>query len=260
MNRQVMMIAALLAILVVAPAPGAFADGKVGVVLMHGKDSTAKAKSPIGKLANYLDGDFEVEAPDMPWSRSNGINKTLEESFKDIDAIVADLKSDGATKIVVGGHSMGAAAALAYATQRPGLAGVLMIAPGHRPDRQGRKNAAALDKAKALIAAGNPEDDVDIQDINQGRSISRTLDADIAVSWFDPDGLAVMQNAAAKLPEGTPVLFIIGEKDRLRATGESLIFSKLPAHSNSAYTVVPGGHRVTPMKGKSEIADWLRRL
>jgi len=260
MVRKIFAAAAVLMLVIAATVPPASADGKVGVVLMHGKDGVAKPKSPIGKLASFLDGDFEVEAPDMPWSRSNGINKTLEESFADIDDIVARLKSAGATKIVVGGHSMGAAAALAYASQRPGLAGVLMIAPGHRPDRQAGKNAAALEKAKALIAAGKGDADVDITDVNQGNFISRTLDADIALSWFDPDGLAVMQNAARKLPEAIPVLFIIGRKDRLVEIGKRVIFNKLPAHANSAYTVVPGGHRVTPIKGKSQIAAWLRGL
>ncbi len=260
MIKREFIVAALFMIFVIGPTPGAFADGNVGIVLMHGKDSTARPKSAIGKLASFLNNDFKVETPDMPWSRSNGLNKTLEDSFKDIDAAVAKLKSAGATKIVVGGHSMGAAAALAYATQRTGLAGVLMIAPGHRPEKKAGKNAAALEKAKALISAGNPNDHVDIIDSNQGRPIFRSLGADIAVSWFDPEGLVVMQNSAAKLAEGTPVLFIIGEQDRLSSTGKSLIFSKLPTHPNSSYTVVPGGHKATPMKGKSEITAWLRRL
>lgn len=250
----------LVMVVVLCPATEAVAGDKVGVVLMHGKDGTAKQKSPIGKLASYLSSDFEVEAPDMPWSRSNRFNGTLEEAFARIDKAVADLKDDGATKIVVGGHSMGAATALAYATQRPGLAGVLMMAPGHRPDTYEDQNAKALDKARALIAAGTPEEEVDIYDVNQGARISRSLDADVALSWFDPAGLAVMQNAAPKLQPDTPVLFIIGEKDRLHPTGESLIFAKLPAHARSAYTVVPGGHKATPMKGKSEIKDWLNSL
>jgi fermentation-respiration switch protein FrsA (DUF1100 family) len=63
----------------------------------------------------------------------------------------------------------------------------------------------------------------------------------VAISWFDPDGLAVMENAAPKLQPDTPVLFIIGEQDMLHPEGKSLIFEKLPQHPKNAYTVVPGG-------------------
>jgi fermentation-respiration switch protein FrsA (DUF1100 family) len=82
----------------------------------------------------------------------------------------------------------------------------------------------------------------------------------VAISWFDPDGLAVMENAAPKLQPDTPVLFIIGEQDMLHPEGKSLIFEKLPQHPKNAYTVVPGGHKATPTKGKSEIAAWLKGL
>ena len=238
---------------------GAFA-GDVGVILMHGKDGTAKPKSPIGKLAAALEGDFEVVAMTMPWSRDGGWDKTLEEVFADLDAAVADMKSGGKSKIVVGGHSMGAAAALAYATRTDGLAGVIMLAPGHRPDLRADDNADALAKAKQLVAGGQPNDDVEIADRNMGKDISRVLQADVAISWFAPDGLAVMQNAAPKVRPGTPVLFAIGQKDRLLPVGKELIYDAIPANDKSAYVVVPGGHKVTPIKAQSQVVDWLNGL
>jgi pimeloyl-ACP methyl ester carboxylesterase len=260
MMRKFIFVAGVLFAFALGTPPLAQAEGKTGIVLMHGKDGTAKPQSPIGELIEFLKTDFLVDAPDMPWSRSNGLNKTLEESFKDIDLAVERLKSAGASKIVIGGHSMGAAAALAYATQRSDLAGVLMIAAGHRPDLWARKNMSALENARALIASGNPKDRVDINDKDQGKLFTRSVAADVAVSWFDPDGLVVMQNSAGKLKEGTPVLFIIGEDDFLRPTGESLIFNKFPSHPKSAYVVVSGGHKQTPGIGKSEIADWMKKL
>lgn len=260
MVRKLIFVAGVVAAFVLGTPPLAHAEGKTGVVLMHGKDGTAKPQSPIGELIEFLGTNFLVDAPDMPWSRSNGLNKTLEESFKEIDLAVDRLKNAGASKIVVGGHSMGAAAALAYATQRSDLAGVLMIAAGHRPDLWARKNMSALENAKALSSSGSPKDRVDINDKDQGKLFTRSVAADIAVSWFDPDGLVVMQNSAGMLKAGTPVLFIIGEQDFLRPTGESLIFNKFPAHPKSAFVVVSGGHKQTPGIGKSEIADWLNKL
>ena len=238
---------------------GVAADG-VGVVLMHGKDGSAKPGSPIGQLESKLEGDFEVRTLDMPWSKSNGFNKTLEECFAKIDEAVESLKNGGATKMVVGGHSLGAAVALAYATRRPGLAGVLMIAPGHRPDLLASGNEAALSKAKALIGKGDENDEVQIFDINQGREITRSLKAVVAVGFFDPEGLAVMQNAAPKVSPGTPVFWIIGEQDRLHPEGRSLIYDKIPDNPKNAYVVVPGGHKATPVKGAKKIKEWLNSL
>jgi len=132
------------------------AGEKIGVVLMHGKGGTAKARSPVGKLAAKLEGaGFLVAAPDMPWSRSRGFDKSHKDSMKEIDAAVEDLKSDGATRVVVGGHSIGANAALAYGARRDGLAGVLAIAPGHIIEIAGFQDKMDSDykRAREMVAA-----------------------------------------------------------------------------------------------------------
>lgn len=239
---------------------GASADMKTGVILMHGKDGTALPRSPVGRLAEDLQGRFQVETPDMPWQRDNQMSGTLKEAFATLDRLVAELRASGATKIVVGGHSMGAAAALAYASARTGLAGVLMMAPGHRPDVYAAKNTDALEEARALVSSGSPEKKVTVFDINTGKRGMRDVRADAALSWFDPDGPMVMQNSAPRLPAGVPVLFIIGEEDRFHPRGRELVFDRLPPNPKSAYVVVEGGHRATPMKGRREIAAWLNKL
>lgn len=260
MRKHLSWIACTLFMFAVFTNGPVLADGKIGIVLMHGKDGTANAGSIVGKLASKLSSDFIVVTPEMPWSRDNGIDKTLEQSFDVIDSAVAGLRADGADRVVVGGHSMGAATALAYATQRTGLAGVMMIAPGHRPDAWGNKNADAVARAKSLVSAGKADETVDVYDVNQGDGFSRTLRADIALSWFDPDGLIVMQNAAPQLSADMPVLFIVGEKDRFHPKGKRLVFEKLPSNAKSAYVVVEGGHKATPMKGRAEIVSWLNGL
>jgi len=117
------------------------AEEKVGVLLMHGKWGTSLPRSPIGKLAEALESEgYLVAAPDMPWSRDRGYDKTYEESMSEIDEIVKELRNRGATKIVVGGHSIGANAALGYGARREGLAGILAIAPGHIPEVKGYQN------------------------------------------------------------------------------------------------------------------------
>ena len=54
-----------------------YAAERLGVVLMHGKDGTSHPNSPIGKLASYLEENgILVIAPEMPWSRDRGLDKT----------------------------------------------------------------------------------------------------------------------------------------------------------------------------------------
>lgn len=107
------------------------AEGKTGVVLMHGKWGTSLPGSPVGKLASYLRNEgFLVAAPEMPWSRERGLDKPYEDAMSEIDEIVKQLRDQGATRVVVGGHSMGANAAIGYGARREGLAGVMAIAPG----------------------------------------------------------------------------------------------------------------------------------
>jgi dienelactone hydrolase len=54
-----------------------------------------------------------------------------------------------------------------------------------------------------------------------------------------------------------PLLWIIGERDRMYERGEAYAFSKVPANAKNAYVVVKGGHGATPKKGKSEILEWM---
>jgi pimeloyl-ACP methyl ester carboxylesterase len=234
--------------------------GEVGVVLMHGKGGGVKSNSPIGKLAARLKGDFVIAVPEMSWSRSRNFDGTMEEAFEEIKGVIARLKAQGATKIVVGGHSMGANTALAFATRYPGLAGVLMIAPGHRSDAYAQQNKNALDRGNAFAGRGETDGRVEIFDKNQGKIIKRYLKVAIAVSWFDLEGLAVMQNSAPKVRTGTPVYWVIGKKDRLHPKGRDLIYSKTPTHPKSAYVVVSGGHGVAPIRGAGKIASWLGSL
>ena len=242
----------------------AMAGEKIGVVLMHGKNRTAGEKSPIGKLAYALEvADFIVVAPDMPWSRSRGFDKTYAESMAEIDRAVAKLKDKGAAKIVVGGHSLGANAALGYGARREGLAGILAIAPGHTIDGDGFHKLVDFDyrRAKEMVAVGKGDEETGFKDVNQGKKSTKTMKAKVYLSWFDPEGPAPMPKNAANLKPGTPLMWIIGERDRLMMKrGKEYAFARAPAHPNNAYVIVKGGHRDTPEEGAERIIKWLKGL
>ena len=182
----------------------------------------------------------------------------------EIDKYVAELKSKGAKKIVVGGHSVGANAAIGYGARRNGLAGILAIAPGHIPEVRGFQSRMDHDYKRAgkLVDEGKGDKFGHFKDFNQGRSSEVNAKAKDYLSWYDPEGPAVMPKNAANLKPGTALMWVIGEKDAMLrfGRGKNYAFDRAPVHPKSNYIVVRGGHRVTPQKGEDEIIKWLKGL
>ncbi|MCK4743409.1 MAG: alpha/beta fold hydrolase [Sulfuriflexus sp.] len=240
-----------------------YAAEKIGVLLMHGKAGTALPSSPIGGLAESLESNgFIVLAPDMPWSRQRDYDKTFDESMIEINEKVVELKQQGATKIVVGGHSMGANAALGYGARYDGVIGILAIAPGHLPESDRFQNKIDHDwlRAKKMVEAGHGSDINSFNDVNQGRQREKEMRAEVYLSWFKPNGSAVMPVNIANLKSGTALLWIIGERDRMHDRGKDYAFNHAPENIKNSYIVVDGGHKATPENGKVEIIRWLNNL
>ena len=105
-----MITAFALLVLVGAPQNTVSANNGVGVLLMHGKGATAVIFDELVISLKSL--GFIVLAPDMPWHELRIWDKSFDESMVEIDGYVAELKRKGAKKIVVGGQSLGASAAL----------------------------------------------------------------------------------------------------------------------------------------------------
>lgn len=239
------------------------AEDKIGVLLMHGKGGSSSDSSPIGKLIHALeDNGFLVSAPDMPWSRARKYDKSFDESMLEMDEHIAELKKRGATRLVVGGHSMGANAALGYAARRDGLAGVLAIAPGHVVEIDLVQDKLHHDwrRARQMVDAGKGDQLDDFNEINQGAQKKIRMRAEVYLSWFDPEGPAVMPASTGTLRPGTALLWIIGKGDRMFDRGKDYAFNNAPPHPRNAYIVVEGGHKATPRKGESEIIKWLSEL
>ena len=245
-----------------ALAPASAAD-KIGVVLLHGKGGTAKPQSPIGPLIAKLQGSgILVDAPDMPWSRSRFLDKDQPGAMAEIDAAVARLKKRGATKIVVGGQSIGANAAIGYGAQREGLAGIVAIAPGHVPDLPLYQNSLKHDyrRAKEMVDKGQGKAVAAFADNNQRQISQVRVKARVYLSWYDPEGAAAMPLNAAKLKPGTPLMWVIGRDDGLIRLGKAYVYDRAPANPKSLYLEVAGGHRDTPEIAAGQILNWLRTL
>ena len=252
-------------LILAAPVSHAAAD-RLGVVLMHGKRGYSGPKTLIGPLtAAIRDAGILVAAPEMPWSQKRFLDRTFDGIMAEIDAAVAPLRTKGATRIVVGGHSIGGNLGLAYGARRDGLAGVLVIAPGHFPESHGFRKRFGSDvaDAAAMISAGRGDQVTNFNDIQSGVSVPFAMRADIYLDFMDPDGPMTMPANAAALKPGTSLLLIIGEKDhtfRWGRGGRDYIYDHAPDHPKSAYVVVPGGHKATPRIGADAIVAWLLSL
>ena len=234
-----------------------------GVVLMHGKGGQP------GGLLTALAASLEAEGakvimPVMAWSGTRGrptaYDVTYQNSFKAIDAAVAELRRSGVRRVVIAGQSLGANAAIAYAAQKPtGLAGVIALAPGHTPERMRHPDIqAAIARARDLVAKGQGGARETWPDLNVGQSFTVTGTAQAYLSFFDPNGLAVMPRTAARL--SSPLLLVVGRSDPLYRLGRGYIFDQAKPHAKSRYLEINAGHFDTPSQAKDDVVAWLKTL
>jgi esterase/lipase len=233
-------------------------DLSVGVVLLHGKGGFPSHSSLTGLAGKLRDNGFIVTAPEMPYSKSRQYDKRYQDTALEIDNEVADLKKNGAKKIFIAGHSLGANVALYYAT-RTSVDGVIAIAPGHSPEakKMRAKLEADVERARKMIKEGQGNNESRFDDTNQGRMSSVTTTANIYLSWFDPDGQAVMPKNAAALKPGTALLWVIGTRDPLYHADTAYAFDKAPQNPKNKYVVVDSDHMGTPAEAAREIVSWL---
>lgn len=249
----------LLFALIVSSA--AVAADPAGIVLLHGKQGSASTPLFSRLVSALMREGFHVSTPEMPWSRSRIYDQTYEEAMEEIDAAAQELRERGAKKIFIAGHSLGANAALHYAT-RTSVDGVLALAPGHQPEsRFFRRNlGVSVKRAVSMIQAGKGDERASFDDANQGQFSTVQTTARIYLSYMDPEGAAVMPKSAAAIKQGTPFLWVVGTYDGIYELGPSYAFDKAPPHPHSKYVVVTSDHRNTPRDATDEIVAWLKAL
>ena len=237
----------------VAPAAG----DDLGVVLLHGKGGSPSGH--IRELASALQGTGHlVSTPTMPWAQNRIYDASFDEAMREIDREIDSLRQKGAKFVVVAGHSLGANAALGYAASRDSASGIIALAPAHTPELQGfiKRVGQDVSRARALVAAGKGKEKHRFPDVNQGRRLEVAATAEVYLSWFDPDGPAVMPKSAASFKAPTPLLLVVGSGDH----GKDYIFDKAPPHPRSRFVTVPADHFAVPSAAIKEVATWLDSL
>lgn len=241
-----------------AATPALTAQPSIGIVLVHGKWG---APGNLAHLAHACESqEYAVRTPEMPWSGRRLYDAPLSAALREIGDAVEELRKQGAQKVVVGGHSFGANAALAFGAVHPDIDGIMMLAPGHTPERANFRTASAssVERAKEMVAGGKGEEELYFDDLNQGRTRRLRTTASIYLSYFDPAGDAVMPRNAAAMTRPVPLLWVIGRMDPLYAAGQGYVFTRVPPHSKSRYVIVQADHPNTPFVATQEILAWLK--
>ena len=246
----------------ILPPPGAGAAEKIGVLLLHAKaGNTDSIKNLSGELES---AGFLVEMPSStPWSPNRIYDRSYLETLKELDAAVDRLKAAGTTRLVVGGHSIGANVAFGYAANRKGLGGLIILGAGHfiGGNFMGKKLAGDVARASDIIAAGKGKEKADFNDVNQRNLDSREVTAEIYQSWFDPGGPANMRNNASSLPGELPVLWVAGKQDKVASKVlKRLVYNNMAGNPKNRFVIVGGGHKETPDNAVSTVIDWLNEL
>ena len=231
--------------------------GKIGMVLMHGKGGTTNRVDNLSY--NLKSAGILVETPLMPWSEDRIYDKGYEESMAEIDTYVARLKTAGAKKIFIAGHSIGANAALGYAARREGLSGSILLAYGHVPGIAGlaTKLWKSTEKARAMITAGKGEQKSTFNDYGGGNDTAYSSANDL-FSWFDPQGPVIIVRNASNVKPNTPVLCVDGSKDRRQRC--RLIMNRVPNNPQTRTVNVNADHMGTPDAATDTVLSWLRSL
>jgi pimeloyl-ACP methyl ester carboxylesterase len=272
----------LVAALFAASGPSlAFAaePGEIGIVLMHGWGLHADPSEHVNPhawtllLAQALRKEgFHVVQEEMPWGPNRLLDVSLDKAMEEIDAQVGRLKVDGAKKIVIAGHSMGAAMALAYAARRDGVAAVVGLAPAPHPELGPELFPdvipAQIAKAKAAVSAGKGDVRMTFKGVQCCfffRDFSTT--ANIYLSYFGPDGPATMAGNASRVKPGVAVLMVYGTQDVIftlladvRQSYADYVLSRIPPNPHNRGIIIDAGHGEVPVRAARDVIAWLRAL
>jgi pimeloyl-ACP methyl ester carboxylesterase len=236
----------------------------LGVVYLHGKGGWPGALNG-GILSALKEEGAAVATPELPWSFHRRYDASFDQALTEIDAAIAGLKSAGARRIVLIGVSLGANAAIGYATRHPEVAGVVAVAPGHLPDVGNMRSfvADAVARAKSLIAEGKGDVPQSFPDMAQGIPLTATATPIVYLSWFDPEGPAVIPKNAAVIgaaPAPVPLLWVVGKLDPIDRRGPEYAFNALAKNPKTQYVEVFAGHLTTALVARRQVIDWINAL
>jgi pimeloyl-ACP methyl ester carboxylesterase len=111
-----------------------------------------------------------------------------------------------------------------------------------------------------MVETGKGEEVGKYPDFKQGRSTTVRTTTAIYLSWFDPNGPAVIPKNMAALKPDIPLLWLVGNRDIMAKYGKAYAFNRAPHHPDHRYVEIRATHRSAPEQGSSQIIQWIREV
>ncbi|MEK6594475.1 MAG: alpha/beta fold hydrolase [Pseudomonadota bacterium] len=231
---------------------------KIGVVVMHGKGGTPARH--VSELADHLERKgYLVANPEMPWSGRRNYDVPVAAAEQELEAALEVLRSKGAQKLFVAGHSFGGLFAL-YFAGRHAIDGVIAMAPGgdvgNRIYRE--KLGESVELARQFVAGQKGNEPARLSDYEGSRGIYPIVTIPAAyLSWFEPDGAMNQTRMTQALKPQTPVLYISPRNDYPGLlTVKQRMFNALPANALNRLYEPDASHLGAPSAARDEIVRW----
>lgn len=234
-----------------------------GIVIMHGKGGSPTARH----MTPFADGleskGYLVTNLEMPWSGRRDYDADVAKAEQEVTAALEALRSKGAKKLFLAGHSQGGVFALYYASKHP-LDGVIAIAPGGSVAARIylEKVGDSVSLARKMIADGKGDERGQFLDYEGSKGTSPVhTTAAIYLTWFDPDGAMNQAKSSKALPPALPVLYVGPSNDypALRQIKQSM-FSALPGNPLTRLYEPNSDHLNAPRASIDEIARWMAEV
>ncbi|MDO8305589.1 carboxylesterase [Herminiimonas sp.] len=231
---------------------------KTGIVIMHGKGGSPMKH--VADLASALEAKgYLVANLEMPWSGRRDYDVSVSVAEQEVEAALDSLRSKGANRFFVAGHSQGGLFTLYFARQHR-VDGIIAIAPGGNVSNSvfREKVGPSVELAQKLIAEGKGNEKTSLSDYEGSRGSYPLVSTPAAyLGWFDPEG-AMNQTAAMKnVNPQIPVLYIgpKGDYPGLLKVRQAM-FDALPANPLSKLYEPDTNHLGAPSASVDEIVRW----
>lgn len=252
-----------LMLLFLAVPLAALAQGEpIGIVIMHGKGGGPNRL--VADLARSLESKgYWVANLEMPWSGGRNYDVSVARAEEEVAAALSDLRSKGAKKVFISGHSQGGAFAL-HLAGKLSVDGVIAIAPGGNvANRVFRENLGeSVARARQYVAEGKGNERARLEDYEGARGTYPVLAIPAAyVTWFDAEGAMNMDRAARAANPQVPILWIVPNRERPALSKTNLpMFGALPANPLTRLYEPSADHLGAPSASADEIARWTREV
>ena len=258
MKRLIAFIASVLFAVTAFAANDAAPALKIGIVIMHGKGGTPTRN--VAELASALEAKgYLVANLDMPWSARREYDTSVSAAEAEVEAALATLRSKGASRVFVTGHSQGGLFTLYFANKHV-VDGIIAIAPSGNVGGNvfQEKLGATVADARKMIAEGKGNEKARFSDYEGSKGLTPvTTTAALYFDWFNPDGSMNQVAATKNVNPRIPVLFIAPKADYpglIKLKQE--MFNALPANPLTVLYEPDATHVGAPSASIAEIIRW----